>query len=95
MRTYLLAGVVIDVSRAVAASKDKNYAIPMSDLEAWESRHGAIPDGAVVFLRTGWGAKSRDLDEYSGVDQDGTFNFPGEWWATSSDRFLSIFAWIM
>ncbi|MPC43140.1 isatin hydrolase-like [Portunus trituberculatus] len=76
-RLWRLPGVVIDVQDQVSTSKDKNYAIPVSDLEAWESRHGAIPDGAVVFLRTGWGAKSRDLDEYSGVDQHGTLNFPG------------------
>ncbi|KAK8397604.1 hypothetical protein O3P69_004410 [Scylla paramamosain] len=91
-RLWRVPGVVIDVSEAVATSIDKNYAIPVSDLEAWESQHGAIPDGAVVFLRTGWGAKSHNLDEYSGVDQHGTFNFPGlskeagTWLATYGDR---------
>uniref|UniRef100_A0A0P4VVY8 Uncharacterized protein n=1 Tax=Scylla olivacea TaxID=85551 RepID=A0A0P4VVY8_SCYOL len=76
--TWLLAGVVIDVSQAISEANETNFAIPVSELEAWESRHGVIPDGALVFIRTGWGAKSHDLAEYSGIDSQRRNNFPGE-----------------
>ena len=76
--TCLLTGVVIDVSRAIAAANVTNFPIPVSELEAWESRHGVIPDRTVVFIRTGWGSKSHDLAEYSGLDNQRRNNFPGE-----------------
>lgn len=77
--TRLSTGVLIDVSEAAASSKERNYAIPVAELEAWENRHGVIPDGAVVLLRTGWGAKSHDIAEYSGLDEEKRNNFPGGW----------------
>lgn len=66
------------MSEAAAASIEKNYAIPVDLLEAWENRCGVIPDGAVVLVRTGWGAKSQDIMEYSGLDSEKKNNFPGE-----------------
>ncbi|MES4784576.1 MAG: cyclase, partial [Nitrospiraceae bacterium] len=40
--------VVIDVRRQCEATPD--YELTVQDLLAWESRHGRIPDGAVVFM---------------------------------------------
>lgn len=70
---------MIDVSEPAAASEERNYAIPVEELEAWENLHGTIPDGSVVLIRTGWGAKSHNLLEYSGLDEEKRNNFPGEW----------------
>lgn len=75
------------MSEAISASNEKNFAIPVEELEAWESRHGIIPDGVVVLLRTGWGSKSQDLMEYSGLDNNGIFNFPGKWLVASHAIF--------
>ena len=38
----------------------------MSDLEAWESKYGRIPDGAVVIMRSGFGKKYRNRSAYYG-----------------------------
>lgn len=76
---WLPAGVLIDVSEAVTASNERNYAIPVEELEAWQNLHGVIPDGAVVLIRTGWGARSHDLADYSGLDAEKRNNFPGGW----------------
>lgn len=90
MKRYLLPiGVLIDVSQAAAASKERNYAISVEELEAWENRHGVIPDFAVVLLRTGWGAKSHDIADYSGLDAEQKNNFPGEWQAMLLSTFSS------
>ncbi|XP_063886067.1 isatin hydrolase-like isoform X1 [Scylla paramamosain] len=91
-RLWRVPGVVIDVSQAISEANETNFAIPVSELEAWESRHGVIPDGALVFIRTGWGAKSHDLAEYSGIDNQKRNNFPGlskeaaTWLATHGAR---------
>ncbi|XP_045111555.1 isatin hydrolase-like isoform X3 [Portunus trituberculatus] len=91
-RLWRVPGVVIDVSQAISAAKERNFAIPVSELDAWESRHGVIPDRTVVFIRTGWGAKSHNLAEYSGLDNHRRNNFPGlskeaaTWLATHGAR---------
>lgn len=56
--------VVIDV-RAQAA-KDRDYRLTRADVLAWEKTHGAIPRGAFVMLRTGWGQRWPDRLSYFG-----------------------------
>ena len=45
-------GVVLDV--AEAASADRDYRLTVADVRRFEARHGTIPAGAFVLLRTGW-----------------------------------------
>jgi kynurenine formamidase len=61
--------VVIDVSAAAAA--DPDYRLTLADLAAWEARHGRVPDGAIVLLRTGWSARWPDKKRYLGDDTPG------------------------
>jgi kynurenine formamidase len=44
--------VVISIVDRVAA--DPGYHLAVADVEAWEKRHGQIPDGSVVFVRSDW-----------------------------------------
>jgi kynurenine formamidase len=72
--------VVIDVS--AAAGDDPDYRVAVRDLEAWESEHGRIPDGAILLLRTGWGARWPDRARYLGTPRSGPeavpeLHFPG------------------
>lgn len=43
---------VISIEEQVA--KDPGYALSVADIEAWEKAHGTIPEGSVVFVRSGW-----------------------------------------
>jgi kynurenine formamidase len=69
---------VVDVSaRAVP-----DYQVSVSDLEEWEVRHGPIPPGAILLLRTGWGKRWPDRVRFLGTDQKGPdavplLHFPG------------------
>jgi kynurenine formamidase len=69
---------VVDVSER--ASPD--YEITVDDLAGWESRHGLLPPGTIVLLRTGWGERWPDPLRYLGTDQKGPeavaeLHFPG------------------
>jgi kynurenine formamidase len=44
--------VKIDVRAKAAANAD--YAVTVDDLKAWEKRHGRIPRGSVVMVRSDW-----------------------------------------
>jgi kynurenine formamidase len=72
--------IVLDASQAAAA--DPDYLIKVRDLEAWEEDHGAIPDGSILLLRTGWGAHWPDRGRYLGTTKTGEeaipeLHFPG------------------
>jgi kynurenine formamidase len=44
--------VVISIPDKVA--KDPNYHLKVEDILAWEKKHGKIPEGSVVFVRSDW-----------------------------------------
>ncbi len=70
--------VVIDVRAAV--ERDRDYRLTVRDIEAWESRHGPMPPGAVVLMLTGWGRGWPDKRRYLGSDTPSdpkTLHFPG------------------
>jgi kynurenine formamidase len=72
--------VLVDVSEQCAAEAD--YQVTVSDFEEWEAEHGSLPDGAIVLLRTGFGAYWPDRVRYMGTDERGPeavaeLHFPG------------------
>jgi kynurenine formamidase len=70
--------VVIDVSEAVA--KDRDHRLTPSDIAAWEAKHGQIPAGSIVLVRTGWQKHWGDKLAYLGTDKPGdtaNLHFPG------------------
>jgi kynurenine formamidase len=69
VRKLVAPGVVIDVS--AAAAKDADYRLTVADVHAWEAKHGAVPAGAIVLLRTGWSARWPDRKRTFGDDTPG------------------------
>jgi kynurenine formamidase len=61
--------VVIDVSGKAAA--DPDYRLSADDVREWEAKHGEIPRGTIVLLRTGWGTRWPDRMRYFGDDKPG------------------------
>ena len=54
----------------------------VSDFQAWEAKHGRIPDDAIVLLRTGWGRYYPSRKAYLGTAERGAsgvkdLSFPG------------------
>ncbi len=72
--------VVIDVTHQADSSAD--YLVRASDITSWEAAHGAIPRGAIVLIRTGWGSRWPDRARYLGTTKTGPagvaeLHFPG------------------
>jgi len=61
--------VVIDVSSS--ASADPDHRLTVAEVRAWEGKHGDVPAGAIVLLRTGWGRRWPDRRRYLGDDTPG------------------------
>lgn len=66
---------VIDISARVA--DDPNTAVTVADLQRYERVHGRLPDGAGVFMRSGWDARADDSRAYNGDGDDGHRRSPG------------------
>lgn len=73
---------VIDISEDVG--DDPDAALTQAQVEAFEAANGRIPDGAIVFLRTGWEERNTDQVAYAG--EPGDLRFPG--YGESGARFL-------
>jgi kynurenine formamidase len=61
--------VVIPIQDKVA--RDRNYHLQLEDILAWEKKHGKIPEGSVVFVRSDWSK------EWSNPDLAKRKKFPG------------------
>ena len=73
----ILPLVVIDISGRVAGDPDS---VPtLDDLAGWEERHGAIPAGSFVALRTDWHKRWPDRTAIANRDADSAPHTPG--WA--------------
>ena len=74
----ILPGIVVDVSESAAA--DADYLVTAEDVLAWEERHGPVPTGSAVLIRTGWASRWPDALAYLGDDTPGdasNLHFPG------------------
>ncbi len=73
---------MIDIAAECAGNPDA--ILTLEQVMAFEARHGQIPGGAAVFLRTGWEAFNTDPAQYAGVP--GPLRFPG--FGPDAARFL-------
>jgi kynurenine formamidase len=72
--TYAIRPLVV-ISIVKQLETNPNYALQVSDIEAWEKEHGRIPEGSVVFVRSDWSKAWPDrrlatLKEFPGVSLD-------------------------
>ncbi len=82
VRDMVLPLCVVDVSAKVA--HDPDYALEMDDILAWEKRHGRIPEGAFVAMRSDW--HKREGAAFLNKDAQGDCHYPG--WSLPALQFL-------
>jgi kynurenine formamidase len=75
VRRFFGPAVLIDVSAESKMNPD--YRLTPARITQWENRHGVIPAGAIVILRTGWAARWPDQARYRNMDGSGVMHFPG------------------
>ena len=83
---FLLRLVVLDVHEQVARNPD--YVVSMEDVKRWEGRHGRIPHGAFVALRTDWSRRWPDDAAMQNLDPKGVAHYPG--WSKAVLEYLYV-----
>jgi kynurenine formamidase len=66
-----LVGPAVVIDRTAEVAADAGYLLTVADLEGFEAEHGAIPDGAWVFFRTGWAARAADEAAFLNAGPEG------------------------
>ena len=72
-----LFGPAVVIDARAEGAKDADYQLSAARVEEWEKRHGRIPEGAIVLLRTGWASRWPDAQKYRNQDAQGKMHFPG------------------
>src|SRR5215469_1163009 len=85
-REFLLRLVVLDVHEKVA--RDPDYVVALDDVRQWEARHGPVPRGAFVALRTDWSKRWPDGRAMQNVDSRGVAHYPG--WSREVLQYLYV-----
>ena len=70
--------LIIDITQQ--AAKDADALLGVAELEAFERAHGAIAEGSLVLVRTGWSSRWPNRKAYLGDDTPGNtanLHFPG------------------
>ena len=90
--------VLIDVSKE--CSQNRDYLVTANDITNWESRHGRIPEGAIILLYTGYEKYWNDHLRYTGTLKKGAegvadLHFPGlspeaSTWITANRKVNAI-----
>ncbi|GHJ37519.1 cyclase family protein [Streptomyces sp. TS71-3] len=61
--------VVLDYSAEVAENPD--FLLEIEHVQAWQERHGPLPEGGWLLFRTGWDARSHEQEEFLNADEAG------------------------
>lgn len=56
--------------------KPEDYQVTVADLKAFEAKNGAIPEGSIVMIATGWDSRWPDQKRYMN-ERNGVKHFPG------------------
>jgi len=84
VKEMVLPLVVIDVHEAV--TKNPDYTITMDDVTNWEKKHGQIPEGSFVAMRTDWSKRWPSMDAMQNRDVNGIMHYPG--WSMAVLKYL-------
>jgi kynurenine formamidase len=83
-KEMILPLVLLDVHQQAAENPD--YTITMADVRTWERRHGPIPVGAFVAMRTDWSKRWPDAKGMRNEDNKGVAHYPG--WSKEVLKYL-------
>lgn len=74
---HSLVAPIVVINIGEKAKREHASTVTPDDLLAWERVHGRIPDGAAVFMASGWAERIGSATDYVNLDQSKVAQFPG------------------
>lgn len=84
LKDLVLPLVVIDHHQQAAANPDSSLTV--KDIKAWEKKHGPIPAGSFVALRTDWSKRWPSQSKFENKDENGQNHYPG--WSLDALKYI-------
>jgi kynurenine formamidase len=84
VKEMLLPLVVLDVHDQ--AAKNPDYTLTLKDVQDWEQKHGPVPEGAFVAMRTDWSKRWPDAAKMRNEDDKKVAHYPG--WSMEVLKYL-------
>jgi kynurenine formamidase len=84
LKDLVLPLVVIDFHKQ--AEQDPDRSLTVKDIKAWEKKHGEIPAGSFVALRTDWGKRWPSQAKFENKDDKGQNHYPG--WSLDALKYI-------
>lgn len=86
VKEMIMPLVVLDVHERVIKNPDD--VVTLDDVKRWESRHGKIPSGSFVAMRTDWSKRWPDRKAMENRDSRGVAHYPG--WSLEVLKYLYL-----
>lgn len=84
VENFIAPLAVIDISER--AKRNPDAVVTVDDIKNWEKQYGRLPQGAAVFMNSGWDAKVNDPKAFVNLDDSNTMHAPG--FAPETAEFL-------
>lgn len=81
-----LTGPAVVIDAREEARADRDYALTVERVKAWEEEHGPVPGDSLVLLRTGWSRYWPDESDYLGGSEGDDLHFPA--YGEAAARYL-------
>lgn len=75
---------VINCSEKVKNNSD--YMLSLHDIDAYEKKYGTIPENSFVAMRSDWGKRWPNQEQFENKDLDGECHYPG--WSLEAVKYL-------
>jgi kynurenine formamidase len=66
-----LIGPAVVIDKSSESSKNPDYLLEVSDVEAWQREHGELPKGGWLLYRTGWDTRAKDQQRFLNANETG------------------------
>jgi kynurenine formamidase len=66
-----LVAPAIVIDRSAEAAADPDYLLSVDDVKAFQSDHGALPEGGWLLYRTGWDSRAQDAAAFLNASETG------------------------
>jgi kynurenine formamidase len=66
-----LVGPALVIDKSAEAAADPDWCLSVADVRAFEAKHGPLPEGGWLLLRTGWDAHAHDQEAFLNADESG------------------------
>lgn len=89
-----LTGPAVVIDKSAETAEDPDYCLSVTEIKAFESEHGPMPENGWLLFRTGWEARAHDEEQFlnasSGRPRSPGFDAERARWLAEESPFIGV-----